>query len=161
LPSFAESTSYDGPEAKVCGKKYGTPTANQIVYWIRQPASQHCGADIRTGVDQAHQDLIVDSRAPDAKGFGEVEVGTIGAGLIPALNRCTDGASNDSHQQDPGYSPLMKDLITERVDLSLVQGFFANNVLIPSGILRNQSALPDNVAVVLEVFLAAEFVHFS
>ena len=76
----------------------------------------------------------------------KVEIRAIGPGLIPSLNRSTDGACDDGEEKGLVSSPFMKNLVAKGVDLGLVEGFVSSDVLVPRWILCDKSTLANNVS---------------
>ena len=129
-----------------------------VVEGVRQPAADKGGANVRRGVDEADDELVVDALGGDAEGGREVEVRAVGARLVPALDGGADGAGEDGQQQRPGNAPLVQDLVAQGLDLVRAQSLGAGDVLVARGVLGDQRALADEFAVVLEVLEAAEVV---
>jgi hypothetical protein len=55
----------------------------------------------------------------------------------------------------------VEDLVAEGLDLLLGQGVGSGDVLIAGGVLGDESALADDVAIGLEAFVAAELVDIG
>lgn len=77
----------------------------------------------------------------DAKDGGERQVCAVAAGLIPSLDGGADRASDDGEVQDLGDAPLVQDLVVEDLDLGLVEGLVAVNLLEARWVLGDESAL--------------------
>ena len=53
----------------------------------------------------------------------------------------------------------MKDLVTQGVDLGLLEGLVPRDVLVSGGVLGDEGAFADDEAVLCESFVAAEFIN--
>jgi hypothetical protein len=94
-PCLGESRANDGEEAEDGGNEDCATTAQIEVQGVGQPAANEGGTDIGTRVNKTEEQSIVDAGASDAKERRHRQVGTVGTGLIPSLDSCTDGASDD------------------------------------------------------------------
>lgn len=161
VPMLGECRADDGKETEDGGNK-NSPTTSQIeVQGVRDPAAEEGRADIRTGVDKTEEQGIVVAGARDAKERRHGQIGSVGTGLIPALDRRTNRAGEDGEIQRHGLAPLVEDLVPEHLDLGVGEGKFARDVFVVGGVLGHQSTLLDQREVVGEVLLETELLDIA
>ena len=117
----------------------GSSTADPIVDRIRDPSRaigvsalvksrsmqdlQECNGNIRARIDEADDPgvllsvrvrlVVFESRSIwNSKVLWKAQVGTVGAGLVPALNSGSDGIQDDGEVQNLGMLPAMENLVT-------------------------------------------------
>ncbi|KAL9099544.1 MAG: hypothetical protein Q9163_004976, partial [Psora crenata] len=116
----------------------------------KKPGNPQKGrADIGPGVDDTNNPgilLIIHARHAaglgrdigDAKIDGPGQVGTVGAGLIPALHGSANGTEDDGEVEGKGLAPFVEDLIAESVPFDLVE---IGDLLEGRGVLGDEGAL--------------------
>lgn len=155
-PGVAKGTGQHGPQAKVGGDENGAAAAPVLVDGVREPAAAQGGANVGRRVDEADEHLVLDAVGGDAKGPGEVEVGAVGARLVPALDGGAERARGNGQVEAAGDAPLVQHLVAQRLDFLVAEGVVPGNVLVARGVLGDEGPLAHDAAVLVEAVGAAK-----
>lgn len=179
-----KGTTDRGQETDDSGDENGATTSEVVVDRIGTPAAEESRADVRTGVDETDEPLVVlaksrlDIRADGYAEFrGEGQIGAVRARLVPAsaghgqqgrrgegarqislLDGGTDGADDDGDVKPHGLLPFVQELHLQDVLLLRAQLLEA---LVTGRVLGNQSSLLEIGDDLGETILGREVVDVS
>jgi hypothetical protein len=77
------------------------------------------------------------------------------------LHSGTDRAGRNGQVENKGDSPLVKDLVSERLDLFIVELLVSFDVLIAGGVLGDKSTFANERTIMVEILFAAEVVYIG